>query len=812
MAGPFTNVKGDDGREEGAAKGLTGRAITLAKTLAENGFGDVRVRSGYRDPKHNERVKGAKRSQHIRGTAFDLDVSAMSEAEKARLLEVAIANGVKGIGIYPGGRTIHVDLRETTPVTWGPGADPYEGVKVSQQPAWARPALSRMMGGNAETALPGPPDPKPPVPASIPDATPVDDDFEDIANSALGKSVTASAVDAEAPDEDFDAIYRSAVGEPSAASVNPALANFEKVQGKEVGEKGLVWDKDGGRDPKTGELVIAGKPFTEPKWNAFLNLASGGLQGFGPKVMGLANELTGRGPASQAEAAYEGAREDWKTKNSGKALATDIVGSTATIAPAMIAGGAGLAAGASKIPGMAPVVNFLSGNSQGLAKIPSMVAAGATSGAVSGAASTKLGSGDPMWDAATGAAIGGVVGPVAGLVANKFMPETSSVPTREAGLAARAALREGIPVKGSQLLGAPPKNPTEQLHALTSAVARKVDAEDIIKAGNGAGFAGLDSVEAVTQNLGRKFDTALATIGDVPADNTFLSKLTSIRNNILSDGTIEPAQKKTAVGAIDLVENAVLNSGFKLTAADFQKLTHSNGQLSKLIGDGKNNSATHLADLKESMFDLVERVAPPEGVKEFAKARAYWRDWKSLENIIKTASANGGQVSPSAIAALAKKAGLSENLRDVVQSAKMVPGPQANATGEAVDKGLLGNFFVNPLGRGIGWGAGLGAGYFGAQSVPDMLRLMGQNPGTTTMGAGALLAAAAAKAGRDKYINSDKFTRTIIQNALKGKPSSVSPSIIAPTIPAAELYTREGESGEPAGPLRIVVTPRKKGE
>lgn len=72
----------------------------------------ISITSGYRSPEHNAKVKGAKNSQHIKGTAADIKVKGMTPKEVALVIEELIEQGkIKegGIGIY---RTwVHYDIR-----------------------------------------------------------------------------------------------------------------------------------------------------------------------------------------------------------------------------------------------------------------------------------------------------------------------------------------------------------------------------------------------------------------------------------------------------------------------------------------------------------------------------------------------------------------------------------------------------------------------------------------------------------------------------------------------------------------------------
>ena len=74
----------------------------------------ISITSGYRSPEHNAKVKGAKDSQHVKGTAADIKVAGMTPKEVALVIEGLIEQGkIKqgGIGIYPS--WVHYDIRGT---------------------------------------------------------------------------------------------------------------------------------------------------------------------------------------------------------------------------------------------------------------------------------------------------------------------------------------------------------------------------------------------------------------------------------------------------------------------------------------------------------------------------------------------------------------------------------------------------------------------------------------------------------------------------------------------------------------------------
>lgn len=68
----------------------------------------LRINSAYRCPEHNKAVGGAKNSQHLMGTAFDISTYNMGEVERLELLDAAKEAGFTGFGFY--NSFLHVDI------------------------------------------------------------------------------------------------------------------------------------------------------------------------------------------------------------------------------------------------------------------------------------------------------------------------------------------------------------------------------------------------------------------------------------------------------------------------------------------------------------------------------------------------------------------------------------------------------------------------------------------------------------------------------------------------------------------------------
>lgn len=128
-------------------KNLSNDGQKMLNGLINEGVVDkLEVKSGYRDPERNARAGGAKYSTHLDGDAVDLHIGGYSDEQKAAVLEAAIRNGARGIGIYPGGNSLHIDTRET-PATWGYSPfGKYKGVHWSSQPTWAQGPLKKLFG------------------------------------------------------------------------------------------------------------------------------------------------------------------------------------------------------------------------------------------------------------------------------------------------------------------------------------------------------------------------------------------------------------------------------------------------------------------------------------------------------------------------------------------------------------------------------------------------------------------------------------------------------------------------------------------
>jgi len=98
---------------------------------------ELNIVSAYRSPKRNKKAGGAKKSQHIHGNAFDIDVSGLSKPERLELIKIASANGISGIGVY--NNSLHFDVGGRR--SWGPD---YSDETI---PGWAKGTIDQHLAG-----------------------------------------------------------------------------------------------------------------------------------------------------------------------------------------------------------------------------------------------------------------------------------------------------------------------------------------------------------------------------------------------------------------------------------------------------------------------------------------------------------------------------------------------------------------------------------------------------------------------------------------------------------------------------------------
>lgn len=119
----------------------------VRSAFAAVGLNQVRITSGFRSKEDNDRVGGAKGSQHMHGNAIDIDVSGYSRAERVKIIEALSASGITGIGV--GSNMIHADVGGRR--AWG-YANSSGGGTV---PAWAKDVIDKHLANTLSTPQDG---------------------------------------------------------------------------------------------------------------------------------------------------------------------------------------------------------------------------------------------------------------------------------------------------------------------------------------------------------------------------------------------------------------------------------------------------------------------------------------------------------------------------------------------------------------------------------------------------------------------------------------------------------------------------------
>jgi uncharacterized protein YcbK (DUF882 family) len=99
-------------------KSVRNQLLRLAPALQalRDKVGPVRITSGYRCPRHNTAVGGARASQHVLGLAADIVSRTHAPAQLAEVAETIPAIAAGGIGLYPS--WVHVDVRTNGRARW----------------------------------------------------------------------------------------------------------------------------------------------------------------------------------------------------------------------------------------------------------------------------------------------------------------------------------------------------------------------------------------------------------------------------------------------------------------------------------------------------------------------------------------------------------------------------------------------------------------------------------------------------------------------------------------------------------------------
>jgi hypothetical protein len=431
---------------------------------------------------------------------------------------------------------------------------------------------------------------------------------------------------------------------PNAPVIRPVPADAV------VGEMGLAWNKDGGYDPETGELVVGGRPFT-PGPSKLTSAAAGvtdtGLSGFFDEAYAKGKELFGAGTYDQNLADTRLKLAQIKEANPKSYMAGQVGGGLAQVATL---GGAGL------LPS---------------APAGSSLAARALVGAGEGGALGGLygfGSGEGLQDrvneagfnAAIGGALGGLVPALASggasiyrNVADRFAKERVA---RAAGVRPEVARMLADVTNADATLG--PTGAANMARAGNEAMfadagpnARKVLDYTIQKGGPGAVLAR----QRIDQRLGR----------DSAAMTSMLDQTLGTPEGILaSQNAIRQAAKPGVKAAYEVAENTPINYATPEGMAVEDIINRIPGRFKsqaiqraneRLAYEGRPNLQimADIADNGSVSFREMPNVMQADAIK------------KALDEIARDGTDIGGKM--TAEAAFASR--MARDLRDAVASA-----------------------------------------------------------------------------------------------------------------------------------------------
>jgi len=131
---------GGEHKAEGKLSGVQPGILQKFEQIQSQAGTPLTVTSGFRDPKHNAEVGGAKNSAHMRGNAIDVSFGG-GIPQALKLIEAASKAGIGGIGVYSDSN-LHFDTE--TRRAWGKGYH-FEG--IAQNTPWASKAIEAHLSG-----------------------------------------------------------------------------------------------------------------------------------------------------------------------------------------------------------------------------------------------------------------------------------------------------------------------------------------------------------------------------------------------------------------------------------------------------------------------------------------------------------------------------------------------------------------------------------------------------------------------------------------------------------------------------------------
>lgn len=331
-----------------------------------------------------------------------------------------------------------------------------------------------------------------------------------------------------------------------------------------------------------------------------------------------------------------------------------LIGTVATQAPLLAAGGGMLAAGADAGLGSEvanPMIQFLAGRGGSTVgqRVLSLGASGAATGAASGALGSAANPGSVGQQALTGALTGAVASPVLGKITGGYQGVGASLDPATAQLAQRAA-DMGINIRGSQLSTSPfvrtvdsvlsrvpgsgiAADNAAQRAAGTSAIAGTFGARDLTPAGMS------DAKQALSNNYNQVADRTNLNLTP-ESGSPFVDNLAAIRND--AQGAVGTDKLPAVDRLLDNVMSKVGPDG-TMPGASFKALTSKGAMLDKAIGSGDPGLSGVAKGIKGELNSALERSAAPEDVALLRHTDMQWKNMRTVEKL--AAKSPNGQVS-----------------------------------------------------------------------------------------------------------------------------------------------------------------------
>lgn len=585
----------------------------------------------------------------------------------------------------------------------------------------------------------------------------------------------------------------------------------------------------GAGNAETGELVTAGKPFTDNGrvWGGFNSLMNGLVLSAGPAIQAGAaavkEKLTSGGDLgalySQARSAYGAGQAAYAAQNPTTNSLLEAAGSVAPTVAATVAGGGALAAGGNRLmaaagpmaePYLAAAGRFVSGQAgRGVPATATTAAqagslpvralsqgvAGSAAGAAGGALNTGLTGGNMLDNAASGAIFGAGTGAAmpalasaGGAVANKLIGQASP---ETAALAQLARDQFRIPVRAGQMAESPAVRFTDstlsrtpmmgyrgadqaQQVALNRAVANEM--------GVTADKVTADVMARNRTRLGQSFDD-IARQSGVRADNQLAGDLSQIfadAGSALQRSELGPLQNQVRAILEKFGQQGVMNG------EAYQAITRKGSPLDVLMHKSNPNIAHYAGRIRDAIDDARERTVPAALTEQLRQTRYQYKVMKTIEDLVEKSPS--GDISSAALMGAVRQSfgdmaysggGRMGDLARIGQ--RFLKEPPSSGTAERIAASGRFDTARNVL-QSAGGMAGAAAGF---NQIPEGFGLP-----AAAAAAGATILPFVIGRGTSSALRSDWLTNRLIQ-AGTGGPMIHGPNALMQFIaPAAADYNR----------------------